>query len=99
MSDVADRVVRIVSSIPRAHVLTYGDVARISGTGARAVGQILRRNGHDAPWWRVVDAAGRPVGALARTARARFVDEATPLVEGDGDVRVDLPRAIWRYDP
>ncbi|MGY1747831.1 MGMT family protein [Modestobacter sp. SYSU DS0511] len=87
---MAERVLRTVSSIPSGRVMTYGDVAEAAGTGARAVGQVLRRDGRDVPWWRVVDATGRPVRAAAHEARARFLAEATPLLHRGDDVRVDL---------
>ncbi|WP_222194975.1 MGMT family protein [Modestobacter italicus] len=95
MNDVAERVLSTVSSIPSGHVMTYGDVAEAAGTGPRAVGQVLRRDGHDVPWWRVVDAMGRPVEAAAQEALARFLEESTPLLHRGDDVRVDLARAAW----
>lgn len=95
MNDVAERVLRIVSSIPSGHVMTYGDVAEAAGTGARAVGQVLRSGGHDVPWWRVVDAMGRPVRGAAQEALAQFLGESTALLDPGEDVRVDLARASW----
>ena len=97
MNDVAETVLAIVSAIPSGRVLTYGDIAERAGTGPRAVGQILRSGGHDVPWWRVVNASGRPVKSAAREALAQFLEEATPLLRGqDTDVRVDLAGATWR---
>src|SRR3712207_609915 len=96
VNDVTERVLCTVSSIPSGHVMTYGDVADAAGTGARAVGQILRSGGHEVPWWRVVDATGRPVRAAAHEALAQFLEECTPLLRRGGDVRVDLAHASWR---
>src|SRR4029453_5033974 len=96
VSDVTGRVLFTVSSIPSGHVVTYGDGAGGAGTGARAVGQILRNGGHDVPWWRVVDATGRPVRAAAHAALAEFLRECTPLAQRGDDVRVDLAHASWR---
>ncbi|MGY1717655.1 MULTISPECIES: MGMT family protein [unclassified Blastococcus] len=95
MSEVAERVLSTVSSIPRGQVMTYGEVAEVAGTGARAVGRILRNGGHDVPWWRVVDAKGRPVQGAAHEALAQFLDESTPLLHRGHDVRVDLAQASW----
>ncbi|MGY2066498.1 MGMT family protein [Blastococcus sp. SYSU DS0619] len=95
VNEVAERVLRTVSSIPSGHVMTYGDVAEAAGTGARAVGQILRKGGHDVPWWRVVDALGRPVRGAAHEALAQFLEESTPLLHRGDDVRVDLAHASW----
>lgn len=95
MSDLAERVVSTVAAIPGGRAMTYGDIARLTGTGARAVGRILHDGGHDIPWWRVVDADGRPYRGAAHDARAKFLEESTPLIDGTDDVRVDLVRASW----
>ena len=95
VNDVTERVLCTVSSIPSGHVMTYGDVADAAGTGARAVGRLLRIGGHDVPWWRVVDATGRPVRAAAHEALAQFHEECTPLLRRGDDVRVDLAHASW----
>jgi alkylated DNA nucleotide flippase Atl1 len=74
VNDAAERVLNTVSSIPGGHVMTYGDVAEAAGTGARAVGQVLRNGGHDVPWWRVVDAVagiGRIPTRLGASHRRR----------------------------
>ncbi|MGY1722167.1 MGMT family protein [Blastococcus sp. SYSU DS0533] len=95
MNGAAERVLATVSSIPSGRVMTYGSVAEAAGTGARAVGQILRNGGHHAPWWRVVDARGRPVVGVAHEALAQFLEASTPLLDRGDDVRVDLARASW----
>ena len=97
MSELEERVRRRVAQIPEGRVTTYGDIAHAVGTNARSVGRILNRAGHDIPWWRVVTAEGRPfAGALGR-ARARFVEERTPLADDGEDLRVDLARAAWTW--
>ena len=54
---------KVVSEIPSGHVLTYGDVARLSGMprAARRVSQALRRapRGIKLPWHRVINAQGK----------------------------------------
>lgn len=54
---------KVVSEIPTGHVLTYGEVARLSGMprAARRVSQALRRapRGLELPWHRVVNAQGK----------------------------------------
>lgn len=54
---------QVVQGIPRGHVLTYGEVARLAGMGrwARRVSQAMRRapRGMDLPWHRVVNAQGK----------------------------------------
>ena len=54
---------KVVSEIPSGHVLTYGEVARLSGMprAARRVSQALRRapRGMNLPWHRVINAQGK----------------------------------------
>jgi methylated-DNA-protein-cysteine methyltransferase-like protein len=54
---------KVVSEIPSGHVLTYGEVARLSGMprAARRVSQALRRapGGMNLPWHRVINAQGK----------------------------------------
>ena len=51
---------QVVGGIPRGHVLTYGEVARLAGMGraARRVSQAMRRapRGMKLPWHRVINA-------------------------------------------
>ena len=52
-----------MAGIPPGHVLTYGEVARLSGMprAARRVSQALRRapRGMELPWHRVINAQGK----------------------------------------
>jgi len=54
---------QVVQGIPRGHVLTYGEVARLAGMSraARRVAQAMRRapRGVKLPWHRVVNAQGK----------------------------------------
>ncbi len=54
---------KVVCEIPDGHVLTYGEVARLSGMprAARRVSQALRRapRGLDLPWHRVINSQGK----------------------------------------
>ena len=54
---------KVVSEIPSGHVLTYGEVARLSGMprAARRVSQALRRAPRDlnVPWHRVINSQGK----------------------------------------
>jgi alkylated DNA nucleotide flippase Atl1 len=95
MNDLTERVHDVVLSIPAGRVMTYGHVAKAVGTGARAVGRIMHNGGHDIPWWRVVDADGRPYKDAVGSARAKFIEESTALLDRGSDVRVDLAQASW----
>ena len=54
---------QVVGGIPRGHVLTYGEVARLAGMSraARRVSMAMRRapRGLQLPWHRVINAQGR----------------------------------------
>jgi len=54
---------KVVSEIPSGHVLTYGEVARLSGLprAARRVSQALRRAPRRVklPWHRVINSQGK----------------------------------------
>ncbi len=56
-----EAVARVVRSIPRARVATYGQVAAAAGfpRAARAVASALRAGPKGMPWQRVVGSGGR----------------------------------------
>ena len=89
-----DRWVRnvwqVVEGIPRGHVLTYGEVARLAGMSraARRVAQAMRRapRGRNLPWHRVVNAQGR-ISLPAESAgyqrqKRRLEEEGVVFVKG-----------------
>ena len=89
-----DDVAPLVDAIPPGRVLTYGDVAELTGWGApRAVGAVMAQHGLELPWWRVVRADGSLVAGLLGRARVHWADEGTPLVRGGQGV--DLALARW----
>lgn len=61
--DFVRNVWKVVGGIPEGHVLTYGEVARLSGrpNGARHVSQALRLAPKKLklPWHRVINAQGK----------------------------------------
>lgn len=61
--DFVRGVWKVVAGIPRGHVLTYGEVARLAGrpNGARHVSGALRLapGKLNLPWHRVINAQGR----------------------------------------
>lgn len=56
-------VCQVIQGIPRGHVLTYGEVARLAGPGgsARRVSMAMRYGpkGVKLPWHRVINAQGK----------------------------------------
>ncbi len=63
MQEFTQRVIEIITSIPRGKVLSYGKVALLAGNpkGARQVARILHSSSqkYDLPWHRVVNSQGR----------------------------------------
>ena len=55
-----ERVFRIVRSIPRGRVMTYGQIAEILGEGytPRTVGFVMHSANDKTPWHRVINAQG-----------------------------------------
>ncbi len=72
----AARVLAVVNAIPAGNATTYGEVAKVAGTGARYVGTVLARQGDAACWWRVVRADGTLPVELAQRARPHWEAEA-----------------------
>jgi alkylated DNA nucleotide flippase Atl1 len=94
--EYVETVLDVVGTVLAGRATTYGDVAEVVGEvlgrgGPRQVGTVLARAGGAVPWWRVVNAAGRPPSHAGARALALLADEGCPLVpERD---RVDLRRA------
>ncbi len=59
-NDYRERVFRIVRSIPRGRVMTYGQIAEILGAGytPRTVGFVMHSSNDKTPWHRVINAQG-----------------------------------------
>lgn len=93
----AERVWRVVASIPAGRVATYGQVAELAGLpgAARRVGRVLAALPTDSrlPWHRVINAAGRVSLPGTHGVRQRR------LLRAEGvylrNQRVDLRRHRW----
>ena len=91
---------QVVQGIPRGHVLTYGEVARLAGKArwARRVSQAMRRTprGVELPWHRVVNAQGLislPADSHGyREQKHRLEEEGVVFLDG----RIDLERYGYR---
>ena len=87
---------QVVQGIPRGHVLTYGEVARLAGMSraARRVSQAMRRapRGMDLPWHRVVNAQGK----ISFPEESSGYLQQKDLLEAEGVVflkgKIDLDR-------
>jgi alkylated DNA nucleotide flippase Atl1 len=92
LSPKARAVLDIVAVIPAGAVMSYGDVAAVSGIGSpRYVGYVLSRYGDGVPWQRVVMSDGSFAHHLVVEQAELLRAERTPL-SSDG-TRVDMTRA------
>ena len=89
-----ETVLGIVESVPRGRVTTYGAIADVVGSGPRLVGNVMARHGGPVPWWRVVRADGSLPPSHHDEARARYLEEGTPLRRSG--ISVDLAAAFWQ---
>lgn len=65
--ELHERIREIIAAVPPGKVTTYGDVAALAGASSpRIVGRVLREDGADVPWYRVLRANGTPAPHLAR---------------------------------
>ncbi|MCB1264843.1 MAG: MGMT family protein [Mycobacterium sp.] len=83
----------LVASIPPGRVATYGDIACAAGLSSpRIVGWIMRTDGADLPWHRVITASGRPAPHLA--ARQLELLRAEGVLATDGRVALSGGRSV-----
>ncbi|MCT1606228.1 MGMT family protein [Nesterenkonia massiliensis] len=88
-----ERVRDLVASVPAGWVATYGDIAALAGLSTpRLVGRVLKEDGHDLPWHRIVPATGIPAPHL-RTEQLERLRAEGVLADG---VRISLARYRWQ---
>lgn len=96
--DFKDRVYKLVASIPKGRVMTYGQVAALCGAAWAAweVGQIAHHGPQDLPWQRVVNkqgglARGYTTGGLEAHKRDLEAEDVTV----SEDYKVDVGVLLW----
>jgi methylated-DNA-protein-cysteine methyltransferase related protein len=94
-----ENIVRVIKSIPRGKVATYGQVAAFAGNprGARQVARILHSctAREDLPWHRVINSKGQislKPGYGFETQRAMLKKEG---VKFSKDNTIDMARFQW----
>jgi alkylated DNA nucleotide flippase Atl1 len=86
-----ERVRALIDAIPAGRVATYGDIAAAAGLSSpRTVGWILRTDGSDLPWHRVITASGRPARHLA--TRQLELLRAEGVLAADGRIALGQVR-------
>lgn len=104
--DFVARVLAIVRTIPSGMVMSYGDVADAIGEhpdladtlpayGARLVGRVMSRFGHDDAWWRVIRSTGQPPRFHEAEAWPHYLAEGTPLTGSAENYRIDMKQARY----
>ena len=97
-SNYRERVYRIVRSIPRGRVMTYGQLAEILGDGytPRTIGFVMHGSDDKTPWHRVINAQGGcSTGRLVLPADKQQRMLAAEGVEVNERGRCDLQRYLW----
>jgi methylated-DNA-protein-cysteine methyltransferase-like protein len=96
--DYRERVFRIVRSIPRGRVMTYGQIAEILGEGytARTVGFVMHSSNDKTPWHRVINAQG----ACSTRGIVLPHDKQQRMLEAEGISfnernRCELQKYLW----
>lgn len=93
-----ERVFRIVRSIPRGRVMTYGQLAEILGEGytPRTVGFVMHGSDDKTPWHRVINAQGGcSTGRIALPSDKQQRMLVAEGVEFNERGRCDLQRYLW----
>jgi len=96
--DYRERVYRIVRSIPRGRVMTYGQLAEILGDGytPRTVGFVMHGSDDGTPWHRVINAQGGcSTGRIALPSDKQQRMLAAEGVEFNQRGRCELQRYLW----
>lgn len=99
-TEFSKKVIKLIRSIPRGRVATYGQIAKLAGKpqGSRGVAWILHSSsrGYALPWQRVLNAKGRisfpehsPEYARQKTL---LENEGVEFVNG----RIDLNEFSWK---
>ena len=95
-SDFECAVTRVLRSLRRGDVATYGEIAIEAGHPglSRAIGALLARSDDPTlPWWRVVNASGRLVPGHEADQSRRLGVEGIAVDEEAGRVRAVSRRA------
>ena len=97
--DYRERVYRIVRSIPRGRVMTYGQLAEILGDGytPRTVGFVMHGSDDKTPWHRVINSQGKcSTGRIVLPADKQQRMLEREGVKFDDAGRCDLEKFLWK---
>ena len=95
-------VLKLLPKIPRGKVTTYGELARVAKTSARAVGQIMRHNPHPElyPCYKVISSSGK-IHGYDGCLMGKKIDRKISLLKKDGIViengKIDLSKHMHKF--
>lgn len=98
-TDFTKKIIRLIRSIPRGKVASYGQIAKLAGKphGSRGVAWILHSSSraHALPWQRVINAKGR----ISFPEDSREYARQISLLEKEGveieNGKIDLKKFLW----
>ncbi len=98
-TEFSKQVVKLIASIPKGKVATYGQIAKLAGKphGARGVGWLLHSSTRSRrlPWQRVIKAGGRlsfPEWSGAWSLQKRLLEKEGVILNNG---RIDLKKHLW----
>lgn len=87
-----ERIRQVIASVPAGRVASYGDIAAMAGASTpRIVGWVLKEDGADLPWHRIIRADGTVAQHLRTEQLARLRAEGV-LAAGQ---QIDMNRYRW----
>ncbi len=95
-----NKVESLVAQIPKARVMTYGQLAALCGNAraARIVGGIAHFGDADLPWHRVVNKQGGLASGYPGGRQAHAVHLANEGIIVDSKYRVNIEELLWWPD-
>lgn len=100
MQPFTERVVKIILSIPKGRVMSYGQIARCAGNprAARQVARVLHSlsEKHGLPWHRVVNAKGEIV---IKEENSKITQHDLLKGEGVPIINNRIPLQEYNYSP
>lgn len=86
-----ERIRSAIARVPKGYVASYGDIAALAGASTpRIVGWVLKEDGGDLPWHRIV----RNDGSVAKPQQFDMLRDEGLQIPGR---RIDMER--YRWDP
>lgn len=88
-------VYAVVRLVPPGRVVSYGDIAELSGINPRLVGRLMSISepADELPWWRVTNSYGDPPKRLLDEVVPRWADEGITLKPNGIGCRIKECRA------